>query len=94
MKNPKLGFESPEPGEHFKNTSFFEKKKYEKKKVKIFSHFTAIFLTVSVNTGLPHFKGVEFFVMSSYGQNFLRTFTFDISAFKRTISHVSTTSRS
>ena len=30
MKNPKLGFESPEPGEHFKNTSFFEKK-FEKK---------------------------------------------------------------
>ena len=31
MKNPKLGFESPEPEEHFKNTSFFGKKNNEKK---------------------------------------------------------------
>ena len=46
MDNPKLGFKSPEPGEYFKNTSFFEQKNHEKK-VKIFSHFTAIFLTVS-----------------------------------------------
>ena len=49
MKNPKLGFESPEPGEHFKNTSFFEKK-FEKKVEKFFFtffSFYAIFPTVS-----------------------------------------------
>ena len=25
IENPKLGFESPESGDHFKNISFFEK---------------------------------------------------------------------
>ena len=38
------------------------------------------------------FKAVEFFQMSSYDRNFLRTFTIDISAFKRTISRMATTS--
>ena len=36
MDNPKLGFKSPEPGEHFKNTSFFEKKKNHEKKLNFF----------------------------------------------------------
>ena len=39
IENPKLGFESPESGELFKNISFFEKKKSKKIEKKVQNFF-------------------------------------------------------